>query len=173
MPEAEASLRSSIDRRVNTSLKGTWLKNNQTKSRKRWWQKCSCYCEKCTTVKLCIPRHWAARFCNNFWERQKSVGTNSTSTIRGGCVASKQTSEKRNVRRLVKYESKILISEVPTLWNSRTDLQKRTARQERCAHEDAWRLVKNIFLAHKGRQSYSGFCWPRSQHATPRKDSLR
>ena len=39
------------------------------------------------------------------------------------CV--KQTSEKKKVRRTGKYKSKFLISEVPSLWNLRSDLQKR------------------------------------------------
>ena len=42
------------------------LKNNQTKRRKGWTQKCSCYCEKCTSVELCVTGHWAARFHNDF-----------------------------------------------------------------------------------------------------------
>ena len=115
MPEAEASLRISIDHRVNTSWKvlapnrlvsigilpivnsvneiGMWVRRRvlipalegwrttKQEAEKGWWQKCSCYCEKCTTLEFCITGHWTARFWNDFQEGHKSVGTNSTSTI--------------------------------------------------------------------------------------------
>ena len=59
------------------------------------------------------------------------------------CV--KQTSEKTKVRRSGKFKSNFLISEVPTLWNLRTDLQERLKRQERCARGDAWELARKNF----------------------------
>ena len=59
------------------------------------------------------------------------------------CV--KQTFEKKKVRRSEKFKSKFLISEVLALRNLRTDLQDETARQERCARGDAWKLAKEIF----------------------------
>ena len=31
-----------------------------------WWQKCSSYCEKCTTVGLRVTGRWAARICDDF-----------------------------------------------------------------------------------------------------------
>ena len=57
------------------------------------------------------------------------------------CV--KQTLEKVKVHRLEKYKSKFLISEVPTLWSLRTDLQEETERQQRCARSKAWNFAKN------------------------------
>ena len=119
-----------------------WRATKQ-EAEEEWRQKCSSHCEECATVELCITGHWAARICNDFQEGQKSVGTNSTSTIHKGYV--KQTSEKRKVRRSGTFKSKFFISEVPTLWSLRTDVQEETARQERCARGDAWELARKIF----------------------------
>ena len=52
--------------------------------------------------------------------------------------------EKKKVRRLVKYKSKFLISEVPTLWNLRTGLQKRLQDKSDVPAEMRWNLPRNF-----------------------------
>ena len=64
------------------------LKNNQTKSRNKGDDKSAVAIMTCTTVELCITGHCARRFCDDFWEGHTSVGTNTTSTIHEGCIAS-------------------------------------------------------------------------------------
>ena len=61
------------------------------KAEEGWWQKCSCYCEKCATVGLRITGRWAARICNDFSEGHKSLGTNSTSTFHKRCARAAST----------------------------------------------------------------------------------
>ena len=154
MPEAEVSLRSSIDRRVNNSWKVLapnrlvsigilpnvnsiqpnrdvssaqsahgWRTTKQ-KAEKGWWQKCSCYCGKCTTVELCTPGHWAAKILQRFLGRAqkcwKQCDEYDSQELR--CV--KQTSEKAKVHRWIKYKSNFLISAVPTLWNAMRPLRR-------------------------------------------------
>ena len=56
-----------------------------------------------------------------------------------------QVSGNRKDHRLENCKSKILISEVPTLWNLRTGPMEEPERQHRCARSKAWKLAKNIY----------------------------
>ena len=103
---------------------------------------------KCTTVELCITRHWAARFYNDFQEGQKSVGTNSTSTIHKGCIAScKHPRKTRSVARensnqnswspkSLRHENRAQIS--------RRDCKTRAMRPRRCVGtcQTCWQAQK-------------------------------
>ena len=53
------SIKLNRDAKQGTSVcsRTTRLKDNPTKGRKRWWQKCSNYCEKSATIELRITRH--------------------------------------------------------------------------------------------------------------------
>ena len=198
MPEAEASLRNSSDRRVNTSWKvlapnclGSIgilpnvnslklnrdvssaqsahsrtgrLKNSQTKS-PRWvmtkvqlllWR----LYDSWVVYHRTLSRQILQRFLGRAQEYWNQLGEYDSRGLH--CV--KQTSEKEKVRLLGKYKSKSLISEVPTLWNLRTDLQEETARQEQCARGDAWELARKIFkLKKEVHLLRSGFCRPHPQ----------
>ena len=56
--------------------------------------------------------------CKKSWDQFEKYGSHSLRYV-------KQESGKRKAHRMEKYKSKILISEVPTLWNLRIDLTKR------------------------------------------------
>ena len=118
--EAEASLGSPTDRRAKTSWLGPnnlviigILPNVNSVSLNRavnsaqsaqfrtgwttewndqegWWQKCSSYCEKCTTVGLRVTGRWTARILSDFTEGHQELS----------CV--RQTSEKAKVHRWIK-----------------------------------------------------------------------
>ena len=76
--------------------------------------------------------------CKKSWSRFEGYDSLSLRYV-------KQVFGKRKDHRWEKYKSKILISEVPTLWNLRTGPHEKTARQQRCARSKAWNLAKNIY----------------------------
>ena len=105
MPVAKGSLKSSIDRRVHTSWKvlapnrlvsigilpnvNSFKLNLDVSSAQSAPSRTGRQVAIVkSVVELRITGHWAARFCNDFWEGHKSVGTNSTNTIHEGCIAS-------------------------------------------------------------------------------------
>ena len=127
MPEAEASLRSSIDRRARHLHKSPceywhppecqfqktksgckfgaecsfphWKVEEQpNKKQKDEGKKCSCYCEKCSCVSQDTEEPPDSRTTS--MKGKKSVGTNATSTIHKGCIASSKHPRKtRSVAR--------------------------------------------------------------------------
>ena len=107
-----------------------------------WWQKCSSYCEKCATVGYhrTLSRQILQRFQGRAPEYWNQVDEYDSQEMR--CV--KQTSEKKQVRRLGKYKSKFLISEVPTLWNLRTDLWERLQHKSDVPAEMRGELARKI-----------------------------
>ena len=76
--------------------------------------------------------------CKKSWDRIEKYGSLSLRYV-------KQVSGKKKDHRLEKYKSKVLISEVPTLWNLRTGPRWKTERQQRCTQSKAWNLAKNIY----------------------------
>ena len=101
------------------------LKINQQKNEEGWWQKCSGCIERFTAVGLRISGHGAAWIFIDFTEEHRSPGTDSTCAILKTCAASRKHPKKAKVHRSEWLKSKILISEVPTLWNLRVGLTKR------------------------------------------------
>ena len=81
------------------------------------------------------PSLWETR-CKKSWDRVDQYDSYSLRFV-------KQVSEKRKDHRLKKYKSKFLISEVPTLWNMRTDLRKRLKDNSDVPEGRLWNLAKN------------------------------
>ena len=75
----------------------------------------------------------------------KSLGIDSKNTVHSVHAASSKYPGKDKDHRSEKYKSKILISEVPTLWNFEDRSQEETERQQRCARSKAWNLAKNMY----------------------------
>ena len=91
----------------------TWQKGE-----KGWWQKCSGFVEKCSTVRLRISGHSVAWILSVFYGRADEYDSEELC-----CVM--QASEKSKVRRSEKIKSKFLISAVRTIWNWRIGLWRR------------------------------------------------
>ena len=105
------SVRSCITRLTKNRIKSRKRHTFHQKKRKRG-EKCCSDCENCTTIGLCLT------WCQKSWDQFDEYGSHSLRYV-------KQVSGKTKDRRSEKYKSKFLISEVPTLWNLRTDLKKR------------------------------------------------
>ena len=148
-----------IWRKVLVCTKAGWRSTLQ-KNRKRMWQKCSGYLERCTTVCLRISGHRAAWIIIDFKEERKSLGINSTCASHKCYAASCKHPRKAKVRRSEWVKSKILVSAVRTLQNLKIAMkfedrsQEETERQERCVRGDAWRLAKKYPTAQRKTQSY-------------------
>ena len=129
------SVRSCITRLTKNRIKSRKRHTFHQKKRKRG-QKCFSDCENCTTIGLCLT------WCQKSWDQFDEYGSHSLRYV-------KHVSGKTKDRRSEKYKSKFLISEVPTLWNLRTDLKKRqTERQQR------W---TKTFTSSKKKEGYSLF----------------
>ena len=89
--------------------------------------------------------------CKTSWEQFKKYGSLSLRYV-------KQVSWKSKDHRLEKYKSNILISEVPTLWSWRTNLQERLQDKSDAPAETRGDLPKNIHAQRKG-QSYKLFAF--------------
>ena len=219
--EAEASLGSSIDSRVNTSWKVLALnhlvkfgilpnansinlnrvvnsaqsayfrtgrlKKQPNKRPKKSFQNgksdrgAVAIGKNCTSIGLCLAGLRAVRTSEknevSVKPEAESFGINSTGTIHTVYATSSKYPENIKVHRLVKYTSKFLISEVPTLWNLRTDLQERPKDKSDAPAVTRGDLPK-IFTSskrrtklHSVRPSRSGFCRPHPRY-NPRKESL-
>ena len=85
-------------------------------------------CENCTSVVLCLARLGASGFSKRRTgpgkPNAKSLGTNTKNTSHTVYATSRSIREKKGPSLGKKNKSKFLISEVPTLWNLRTDLRK-------------------------------------------------
>ena len=99
-------------------------------------------------------------------ETRWSFGINSTSTIHTVCAtSSKYPSKERTI--VWKKRSKFLISEVPTLWNLRTDLKKRLKDKSDAPEARHGILPKHLQAQRKGQSfilfayKMSGLCRPR------------
>ena len=134
------------------------LKNNQTKSRKRVTTKVQLQLRKVHDSWAVYQKTLSRQIRQRFLGRAQKCWNQFDEYDSRGLHCVKQTSEKMKVRPLVKYKSKFLISEVPTLWNLRTDLQKRLQGKSNVPAEMRGNLPTN-FISSKGRQSYILFAF--------------
>ena len=119
------------------------------KNEKGWWQKCSCFCEKCTTVELCITgqcRQILQRFLGRAKVREKEGPS------------------------LGKWQVKIPHQRSPYAMKFEDGSQEKTARQELCARGDSWRLAKNIFQHQK--EGKAAFHVPSEDWITPAASAI-
>ena len=147
------------------------LKNKQTKRRKRVMTKVQLLFRKSVRQLSCVPRDTEPP---DFKEGHKKCWNQLDEYDSRGLHCVKQTSEKINVRRLVKYKSEFLISEDPTQKKLRTDLQKDCKTRAMCLRRCVGTCQTKI-LSSKGKTKLhsirllrSGFCRPHQQW-TPRK----
>ena len=117
------------------------LKTEKATTKRRWllWKlHHSCDVSRKTQSRHDFKKAWSTGETRGtkLWDQLKEYDSHSLRSV-------KQLSEKIKEHRLEKYNSKFLISEVPTLWNLRTS-QEETERQQRCARSRAWSLAKNI-----------------------------
>ena len=199
-PDAEASLRSSIDRRANTSWKVLALnrlvrigilpnvnsiklnrdassaqsahsrigrlKRNQTKCRKRVMTKVKLLLRKVCDSWVVHHRTLSRQNLQRFLGRAQKCWDQFDDYDSRGLQCVNQTSDKIKVRRLGKYKFKFLISEVPTLWNLRTDLQERLQDKSGVPAETRGNLPGKYISSNRKTKLHSihllrsGFCWP-------------
>ena len=171
MPEAEASLRNSIDRRVNTS----WLvflhqialivlasfrmsvlecsfphwkvEEQPNKKPKHDGNKSAVATVNSARQLSCVSQDTEPPDSTTIPRKgKKSVGTNSTRTIHKGCIASSNHPRKQ---RSVPRENTSQKSSSPKslrkkIWGQ--DLQERLQGQERCARGVAWEPAKQGYI---------------------------
>ena len=94
---------------------------------KKWKrrQECCGYCENCTTIGLRLARFGSVGFSKWKNSHRETRCKKSWDQFEKYLRYVKQVSRKRKDHRQEKYKLKILISEVPTLWNLRTGPMKR------------------------------------------------
>ena len=161
-PEAEASLRNSINRFIlpnvnsikrnrDVSLaqrahsRSERLKNNQPKGGIRVMTKVQLLLLKVYDSWVVYRRTLSFQILQQFLKRaQKCWSKFDEHDARGLCCV-RQTSEKIKVHRLVKYESKFTISDVFTIWSLWTDLQERLKDKSDAPAEMRGHLPRTFF----------------------------
>ena len=108
------------------------------------WQTWSSYCERCTTVGLCIAGRRPPESVT-ISRRARSVGTKNR-RVRFTRAALRQANIRDNKGpSLGKNQVKSSHQRSPYAVNFEDRSQEETERQERCSRGDAWKLAKNIY----------------------------
>ena len=141
----------------------------QLKVWKEWWQKCSGYSEKYTTIGLRISGYGAAEIFIDFAEELKHTETNPICSIHQSRIASRHHSRPKSIawNDLPRWSSSAQ-SNAPK-FEDRS--QEETEWQERCAREAAWRLAKNI-LKSKEKNKTANFS-PSENWCLPAPSTLK
>ena len=163
----EKSVCSRIIRLTNDQVKTKGRLLFLQKKRKRRQRCCGNY-ENCTTVGCCLARLGAITTSKRREVQEKPEANifeiNSTSTIH--TVYAPSSNHPRKWRNIAWKNTgqKVLISEVPTLWNFRTDLKKRLKDNSDAPEARRGMLPKKVTSSKKRRKLHftrprkSGYC---------------
>ena len=115
---------------------------SNTKAEKGWWQKCSGFSERCTTVGLRISGHRAAGIFIDFTRRAPESWDQFDEYDSQKLRSVMLTSERNKRPSLIKTHVELPHQRSPHAVKFEDRSQEETEKQERCARGDAWRRVE-------------------------------